>query len=379
MKALILTCHTGEGHNSTASAVKDAFDRHGTPCDTADTLAFLSRFVSVCVCRAHADIYRHIPKAFNVGYRAAEQHPDAFRRKSPLYRLLTRGTKKLYRLITREGYDTIVCTHPFSALLATSLCEKYPSLSIHCSFVATDYTCCPSVNESDLDAYFIPDASLVEDFVNKGIPADRLVPVGIPVRGAFMTSHTREEALSLTSLPSDKRHLLMMCGSMGCGPMKALTAKLAATVPEDVLVTVICGTNQSLYRKLSRRFANEKNVNVLGFVKHVSDLMDCADLYLTKPGGISVTEASAKQLPMVLIHAVAGCEDYNRKYLLGYGMAETADTVDGLCELCVSLLNDPDRLNTMKENIRMHAHADASEQIFAHLSKEFPKNETTGA
>jgi processive 1,2-diacylglycerol beta-glucosyltransferase len=320
-----------------------------------------------------------MPKAFNMGYRAAEQHPDAFRRKSLIYLLLTRGTKKLYRLITEGGYDTIVCTHPFSTLLATSLREKHPSLDVHCSFVATDYTCCPSVNESNIDTYFIPDASLVEDFVCKGIPAERLAPVGIPVRGAFLVSHSREEALAITSLPSDKRHLLMMCGSMGCGPMKEITAKLAATVPEDVLVTVIRGTNQPLYRKLTRRFANEKNVNILGFVKNVSALMDCADLYLTKPGGISVTEASAKQLPMALIHAVAGCEDYNREYLLGYGMAETADTVDDLCKLCVALLNDPDRLAAMRENIRLHAHTDAGEQIFAHLSKKrSDENEITG-
>ena len=38
-------------------------------------------------------------------------------------------------------------------------------------------------------------------------------------------------------------------------------------------------------------------------------LMDSADLYLTKPGGISVTEAASMRLPMVFIDAVAGCEE----------------------------------------------------------------------
>lgn len=364
MKALILTCHTGEGHNSAAAALKDAFDRHNTPCDTADTLGFLSRFVSSCVRRAHEDIYRHIPTAFNVGYRAAEQHPATFRRKSFLYRLLTRGTKKLYALVTEQGYDTIVCTHPFATLLATDLREKHPELSIYCAFVATDYTCCPSVNDGDMDVYCIPDASLADEFIAKGVPGDRLLATGIPVRGTFMTAQSKDDALAAAGLDPSKRHLLLMGGSMGCGPIKELTARLADTLPADVTVTVICGTNRALYRKLARRFADRNGVRVVGFVRNISALMSASDLYLTKPGGISTTEAAAKGLPMVLLHAVAGCEDYNRRFYIERGMAKSAPSTEELCALCVSLLSSPDELAAMRESIARHAHPDAADRIF---------------
>ncbi len=369
MKTLILTCNTGEGHNSTAAAVKDVFDAHGKECDRADTLAFLSPLVSRAVCHAHARIYRYIPRAFSAGYRAAEEHPNAFRRKSVLYRLLTRGAEKLYRHITEGGYDTIVCTHAFSALLTTGMKEKYPELDVHTAFVATDYTCSPSVKECNMDVFFIPDAALAEDFSSKGVPVDRIVPAGLPVRAPFLSRMPREQACKACDLPQDKRHVLMMCGSMGCGPMEELAQCLAAEMPEDVIVTVICGTNKKLQQRLSRRFADCDNVRVFGYVKNVPELMDCAELYLTKPGGISVTEAAAKGLPMVLVNAVAGCEQYNLQYNIERGMAKTADTPKELSALCAALLSDPDALNGMKQQIACHAHNDAAERIFEYLCR----------
>lgn len=369
MKTLILTCNTGEGHNSTAAAVKDAFDAHGEVCDLADTLAFLSPFVSRVVCRAHARIYRYMPRAFSAGYRAAEEHPNAFQRKSILYRLLTRGAKKLYRHIADGGYDTVVCTHAFSALLATGLKEKYPSLNVYTAFVATDYTCSPSVKECNMDVFFIPDASLMDDFSSKGVPAEQIVPVGIPVRSPFLSRKPREQACRACNLPQDKRHLIMMCGSMGCGPMQELAQHLADDSPGDVMVTVICGTNKELERKLLRRFADRDNVRILGFVKNVPELMDCAELYLTKPGGISVTEAAAKGLPMVLVNAVAGCEQYNLQYNVERGMAQTADTPEAISALCASLLSDADALENMKKNVARCAHNDAAARIFEHLCR----------
>lgn len=376
MKVLILTCHTGEGHNSTAAAVRDVFDANGTPCESADTLAFLSPLVSRVVRRAHERIYRHIPKAFSTFYRAAEQKPEAFERRSLLYFLLTKGAKKLHRFVTEGGYDTIVCTHAFSSVLATGLLEQYPDCKVYTAFVATDYTCSPSVKESRLNVYFIPDEAIREEFVSKGIPTERIIPAGLPVRAPFLTALPRDKAAAECGLDPNRKHLLMMCGSMGCGPLEKLTELLSERLPSDVQLTVVCGTNKPLHRKLSRRFDSTPRVRVLGFVKSIPALMDAADLYLTKPGGISVTEATAKTLPMVLVNAVAGCEQYNLQYCLNYGMAQTADTPEELCALCVSLLQDDAALAQMRDAILAHAHNDAAARIYAHIeAAASPKGE----
>lgn len=84
-----------------------------------------------------------------------------------------------------------------------------------------------------------------------------------------------------------------MCGSMGCGPIMSIARRIGRDLPDDQDLTIVCGTNKQLYRRLQRRFYDVKNVHVRSYVKDMALLMDSADLYLTKPGGISVTEAAS--------------------------------------------------------------------------------------
>ena len=51
--------------------------------------------------------------------------------------------------------------------------------------------------------------------------------------------------------------------------------------------------NEKLYEELSKKLASYPNMHVLGFTKDISTLMDSADLYLTKAGGISVSSSSS--------------------------------------------------------------------------------------
>ena len=88
-------------------------------------------------------------------------------------------------------------------------------------------------------------------------------------------------------------------------------------------------------------------VRMLSYVKDVSALLDSADLYLTKPGGISVTEAAEKRLPMILIDTVAGCEDYNLQFFVNLGAAKTADSEEAIAALCLDTLRSDDALCEM--------------------------------
>jgi len=154
----------------------------------------------------------------------------------------------------------------------------------------------------------------------------------------------------------------MMCGSMGCGPMKRLVRLLDR---EDGLeLTVVCGTNQKLSRKLERRYDGHDNIHIRGYEKNMPLLMDSADLYLTKPGGLSVTEAYVKELPMVCIDAVAGCEEYNRNFFLRMGAAKTGRNVRQLRDLCLRLLADRGLLEEMRKTMQSADACNAAETIY---------------
>ena len=360
MNTLILSCNTGEGHNSCAKAIKEYYDIVGEPCEIYDALKFISTAVSEIMSKGHAFIYRNIPALFNNGYKYAEEHPDVFYDNSKLYSFMTQGSEKIYDYIVKGKYDSVICTHVFTALMLTDVLKKYP-LNITSSFVATDYTCSPSAKESNLNYYFIPDSELTEEFQCKNIPEHKIIISGIPVRQMFYRNEYKKNN-------SDKNTLLIMCGSMGCGPMRKVINRLSHQLPHNWDISVVCGRNHKLKKRLQFKYKYNKSIKIYGFVEDIGSLMDKADLYLTKPGGISTTEALTKKLPMLLIDAVAGCEEYNRKYFVNKGCASSAASTEELIELCLQLMNDDKKIEQMRNDIKKIQSINSAQIIYEKMN-----------
>ncbi len=346
MKVLILSCNTGEGHNSCAGAVAESFREQGILCDTVDTLSFISPVISKCMAHGHRFVYRNLPAVFDWGYRFSEKHDFFYRKGAPLYSFLTLGSARLAAYINDGGYDTVICAHVFAGVMMTeakAMCRR----NILTSFLTTDYTCSPITEQSRLDMYFIPDDRVADQFTARGVDGNKLISTGIPVREDFYRATDKKEAKTAEGISPNAAHLVIMCGSMGCGPMAAIVRTMAEKLAGNMEMTVICGNNKRLHEKLSSRYADHPQIHIRGYVKNISRLMDSADVYLTKPGGISVTEASVKKVPMVLVNAVGGCEQYNYDFFIGSGSAITGESVEELTDCCLSLLMHPDVGETM--------------------------------
>ena len=368
MSALILSCSTGQGHNSCARAIQEYYELRGEPCVFRDALGFVSKTVSRVICWGHVTMYRHVHWLFQIGYHYSERHSGMFSQNSGIYKLLTRGAQRIRDCILEGGYDQVICTHVFASLMMTEVQKRY-HLPIAICLVATDYTCNPGTRESEVDLHFIPALPLSVYYECPNIADEQIVSSGIPVRQMFYNSTPKEEAKRAFSIPASHSHLLMMCGSMGCGPMKKLARSLSRAMPGDAELSIVCGTNKHLRKKLLRKYRRSHNVHILGYVEDMSMLLDSTDLYLTKPGGISVTEAANKNAPMVFIDAVAGCEEYNRIYFLGKRAAKTGKTVKEITEICVDLLNKPRKLDKMHRNLAAMEKPNAAEVIYERMQQ----------
>ena len=366
---MILSCNTGGGHNACAGAIQQAFTEQGHCCHIADSLHFVSDKLSRFMSWGHTTMYRHIPGLFRVGYGFAEKHPAMLQDDTAVYKLLTGGTEQLYSYIRQGQYDAVICTHVFSGLLLAQTVKEHP-LSLHTAFIGTDYTCSPGTASSGLDRYFIPAPSLAEEFIAQGVPEEKLIPSGIPVRREFYEQRDKAQAKQKMGIDPTHTHLLMMCGSMGCGPMERLTKLLGKGLQRDMELTIVCGTNQKLRSELTEGFGKYPNIHIRGFVTDIACLMDSADLYLTKPGGLSTTEAAAKNLPMVLINAVAGCEAYNLHYFVRSGGAVTADEPEKLCGICLQLMADEKRRKQMEAALAALPRQNAAQCICDTMCKE---------
>ena len=347
MKALILSCNTGGGHNACATAVQEAMALRGIVCDIRDALAFISKGISGIVSGAHVWLYRHLPGFYGRGYRYAENHPGTMGKKSVAYRLLKLGTGRLRRFIQKEGYTHVICTHLFPAMMLTHIAETRP-LNVEVCFIATDYTASPGYEIIRADRVFIPHASLMDLFARSDLDDSRIIASGMPVRASFYHDVAPDEARRRLGLDPSHRHLLVMCGSMGCGPLDIILPQLSSLLPADIEVSVICGSNKRLRRKLKRSLRDDQRIHIHDYVDQVELFMDSADLYLTKAGGLSVSEAFAKRIPMALIDAVEGCETPNQDFCLRIGAARMASKPDEVARLCLDLLNDSQALADMR-------------------------------
>ena len=269
--------------------------------------------------------------------------------------------------IVNNGYDNVICTHVFPALALTEVLRRHPGLSITTSHVSTDYTCSPCTADSRLDWYFMPSGLLKDEFVRCGIPEGKLVASGMPVRKAFYQASDKAQAKKALGIEPSQTHLLMMCGSMGCGPMEEITEVLRSKMGDTDVLSVACSKNETLLKKLTKLSADCPNIRILGQVDDVPRLMRGTDLFLTKPGGLSTSEAVAANLPMVLIDAVAGCEEHNLDYFLRAGMAVTADTPEKIADLALSLAHDEALLSSMRNAMQESTARPAAEAIYAWL------------
>lgn len=320
----------------------------GIPCDIRDGLSFLSKEASRVISDWHVRLYRSMPKLYGEGYSYAEKRAGDMNEDSLSYRFMGLGAKSLRAYIVSQGYTTVVCTHLFPAMMLTYLQRQDP-LPVQTAFIATDFTASPGYEVVELDWCFVPSEKIIGDFIKPNMPAERIVGSGIPVCRAFYAPADPASARRALGLSPLHRHLLVMSGSMGCGPLRHILKCLAMIMTDDVEISVICGTNRKLSRQLNQRLNDRQNIHIHDFTEHVPLFMDSADLYLTKPGGLSVSEAMARGLPMVLIRAVEGCETHNLRYCLDTGAAVTADTPGDVAQLCMRLIHDDGTLAKMRQ------------------------------
>ena len=164
--------------------------------------------------------------------------------------------------------------------------------------------------------------------------------------------------------------MVMMCGSMGAGPMEELTQALQRELTAADRLVVICGTNQKLRQRIIKN-CYAPNLRILGFTRKVDQYMDAADLLLTKGGGLTTTEVMAKHLPTLLINVIPGLEERNIQFMVSHGFAQTAEGPEALAALAASLLSQPEALAAWREKLAAEFTGSAAQVICEEICRDF--------
>lgn len=368
MKVLILSCDTGCGHNSAAAALSDELRRRGIEHTVFDPLTLGGKRTDRIVSASYSGMLRKAPSAFGVIYRVGDLYSSTGIT-SPVYLANAVYAKKLQAYITNGGYDRVICTHLFAMEAMTAIKRRLGG-SVPCYGVMTDYTCVPFFSETKLDGYFIPHEDLREEHVKKGIPCDRIWCTGIPVRERF-THHTdKAEARAALGMPADAEIALVMSGGVGCGNIGEICSALLKKQTGKLAVFVLTGRNAQMKQELDGRFSDVPALHTVSFTDKVNLYMNASDVMISKPGGLTSTEAAVSGIPFVQLLTYTGCEKKNIAFFSSHGMSAQAESPEDAAEKAAELIRDREKAEAMLLAQRRNASPEAARIIVEKVTEQ---------
>jgi processive 1,2-diacylglycerol beta-glucosyltransferase len=232
--------------------------------------------------------------------------------------------------------------------------------------IVTDFVVHPYWIYRNIDAYAVATSEMRDTLVARGIAPERIVVSGIPVDARFaQPPPSREELRARLGLAPNRALVLMMGGGLGIGPLEMMIRSVGR-VGVPLSAVAIVGRNQRLQHRIARQ-ARTLNypLHAVGFVDNVYDYMHAADVLLTKPGGLSSSEALVAQLPMVLVRPLPGQEERNTRYLVERRAAVRVGTENSLVSAVETLLVDATRAEGLRERARAVGRPEAAARIAA--------------
>lgn len=363
MDALILSCGTGGGHDAAAKAVSAEMTRRGHRAVLLNPYTLHSDRLAERINHIYIAAAQKTPLAFGAAYNAAQLYRQLpFR--SPVYFVNRYMTSVMEEYLSENHFDIIITPHLFPAEIITAMKHKglVPPKTI---FIATDYACIPFTEDTECDAYVIPSAGLTGAYTERGIPSEKLYPLGIPVHYRFLQQESRRKARERLDLDPRRKYILVAGGSMGGGRIQKVIRILIeeAACRSDTELIIICGSNRSLFDKLKKN--SRPGVTPIGFTDNMAGYMRAADLFVTKPGGLSSTEAAVSRIPVIHVAEIPGCETSNAEYFSSHGMSRHCNATRTGLRSVFKMLDNPSACNEMIENQKKNIPADAAAHICA--------------
>ncbi len=362
MKALVLSITAGQGHNSTAKAICAYLGSIGCDAEMLDTLAYLNHALGETVSKGYLLMASNAKLVYKGGYRLAEKRNKSNTDISPTRTTGKLMSKKLAKYINNYDPDVIICTHVLPAIILDVM-KKKGELRAKTVGVLTDFMFHPYWEEAlNLDYMVIPNEQLTAQALKKGFTRSQILPMGIPIHPKFSENkYTKEQARAELGLDINKRTVLLMSGGVGYGNIDRTVEALDA-VPYDFQLITVCGSNSAMKARIDEMKTKKRILN-LGFVNYIDKLMDASDCIISKPGGLTTSEALAKRLPMVIVDPIPGQEDRNTEFLTNNGVAMAVSATSTLDDVLYQLLANPRRVDVMREAIDLIAKPNSTRDI----------------
>jgi processive 1,2-diacylglycerol beta-glucosyltransferase len=359
---LILHATAGAGHTRAAQAIAAALKAKEIPCRLVDILDCTPALFRRMYVKSYIDLVQKAPELWGYLYdRSDVVRPATSTRVKARLAFNQLNSQPFKKLLKEAAPKAIVCTH-FLPLELLSDLKRRGKIDVPVHAVVTDVSPHAFWVYPHIDFYHVATPSAARELERKDFPAERIRVTGIPVDPVFTERTAAPAARVKLGLP-ERPTVLLLSGGFGVGPMVEALESFRDSRAEISLV-VVAGKNAELEAKC-RAVAKTLPVpvQVHGFVTNMHEWMDAADLIVTKPGGLTTTEALAKGKPMALVSPIPGQEQRNCEYLLEAGAAVRLYDVGDAAFHLEAWLADTERMKRMTAAARAIARPRAANDI----------------
>jgi processive 1,2-diacylglycerol beta-glucosyltransferase len=330
MRVLIATVTAGGGHLAAAAALDEAW-RALRPADVVDQVD-LSKFFSPLhrkiVSDGYVKLVNHAPELWGMVF-AKTDRPKAARALNRVRAIFPSNSRHRFgRYVRQFRPDVVLCTHYFPLETLAHLRHKRGGPRPLAVSVVTDFEAHALWMDACVDLYCVAAEETKARLVARGAAAEDVAVTGIPISGRFSAKLNLKALRKSLGLRDDLPVLLVPSGGFGMGPVAEILAELDK-VEQPFQTVVVTGRNAELRRELAAQ-DRKHSTKVLGFATNMHELMAVADLLITKPGGLTSSEALALGKPLFILNPIPGQEAANSDFLLEHGAAAKVNRVEDL-------------------------------------------------
>ena len=360
-RVLLLYISVNSGHQKAALAIEKALRLLNPEVETLNVNSFnyTNPLIEKVINRTYLGVIKNKPEVWEYLY----DNPKVFRSLGRLRDLIHKfNSGKLKTLLDEFKPDVIACTQAFPCGMIADYKASF-GLDVPLIGVLTDcyphsYWFFDSVNY-----YIVNSETATRKLVEHGIPREKIKAYGIPIDPKFSEKVDAGGVMKKLGLDPGLPAVLIMGGGQGLGPLAELVNELNR-ISRPLQLIVVAGSNKRLFdwlekRKRSLRF---KTV-VYGLTTEVCELMSVSTLMVTKPGGLTISEALSKELPVIILNPIPGQEAKNTEYLISEGAAVKADSAADAALLTDMLLGSRPKLEQMRGNAGRIAKPQSSTDI----------------
>ena len=353
-KVVVLYAAVGGGHFKAAEAIKNYIIENKPDCtvELLDALKYTNKAIDKLVVKSYVNMARYSPAVWGEIYKFSAKQYSVANFSNAVQKLLS---LKLIKYFKEQKPDIIVSTHPFITEMCAIL-KKKEKINAKINVILTDYASHRfwELKPEYIDNYFVANSEIKYSMIYNGINKEKIHVTGIPVSPAFLKEYDKEKIYNEFELDKNKKTALIFGGGeYGLSNIKEFYTGLLE-LDEDIQIVTIAGKrvkSQEMFKKLAEK--SSKKVIILGYTNKIPELMQIADLVVSKPGGLTTTEILTSQIPFAIINPIPGQEEENAEFLLNNGAAIRIFDAKKTKPLLNNLLSDNIRIENMK-NMQKH-------------------------